>query len=131
VRGAVLYMCIEVVGDFGNLATPSMKHFIFRHHFKELNFAYIFHKASRPVRLKETTRQNLRLRIDFITATMLLLASASRHHGPLSPPGSLVTGGTLPLSQLTANATELGLILSNLILHQQIQQSMVESVIFL
>ncbi|OBT93453.1 hypothetical protein VE01_08653 [Pseudogymnoascus verrucosus] len=59
------------VAYFGNLATPSMKHFIFRHHFKALNFAYIFHKASRPVRLKETTRQNLRLRIDFITATML------------------------------------------------------------
>lgn len=66
------------VAYFGNLATPSMKHFIFRHHFKALNFAYIFHKASRPVRLKETTRQNLRLRIDFITATMLYTTYAHR-----------------------------------------------------
>ncbi|KFY12304.1 hypothetical protein V491_06844 [Pseudogymnoascus sp. VKM F-3775] len=68
----------ERAAYFGNLATPAMKYFIFRNQFQALKFAFIFHKATRSVPAEETIRQNLCLRVDFITATMLYTTYAHR-----------------------------------------------------
>ncbi|KFY77571.1 hypothetical protein V499_03084 [Pseudogymnoascus sp. VKM F-103] len=69
------------VAYFGNLATPSMKHFIFRHHFKALNFAYIFHKASRPKPANPDVKKE---EIPGANDTVLLAYKLCTNRGPLT-----------------------------------------------